>query len=58
MKRAIVIAVAVAVAAGAANAQMGEPLPELPYKNFTQTDAQSIADFAGRLVLVEVFAYW
>jgi len=49
---------AVALTATVAAAQVGEPLPQLEYKDFTQTEAKSISDFGGRLILVEVFAHW
>ena len=43
---------------GAVAAQIGQPLPQVPLTNFTATDATSLADFDGRLLLVEFFAFW
>ena len=40
-------------------AQVGSPLPsDLDLEGLTQTKARSLGDFAGRVVLLEYFAYW
>ncbi|MHC4956599.1 MAG: hypothetical protein ACYTGZ_22395 [Planctomycetota bacterium] len=59
MKRTIALSLVLACLAGTAHAQdIGGKLPEYSFKEFSKTDAQSFADFAGRLILIEVFAYW
>lgn len=51
-------ALAVLLLAAMAAAQVGQPLPETKLKDFAQTGAQEFSDFEGRLLLMEVFAYW
>ena len=46
------------LAAAPTTAQVGEPLPEIEFEAFGNTEAGSIDDFRGRLILLEVFAYW
>ncbi len=41
-----------------AQAQVGAPFPNIKFKDLAQTEAESFDDFTGRLVLVELFAYW
>ena len=36
----------------------GKPLPASELVDFSQTAAKSFDDYAGRLVLIEFFAYW
>lgn len=39
--------------------KVGDTLPgPLALEGFSQTDATSFEDYAGRAVLVEFFAYW
>ena len=45
-----------AVLVSAASAQA--PVPEIPFAGFGNSEATSFEDFKGRLVLLEVFAYW
>lgn len=40
------------------HAQVGAPFPDIDFKDLAQTEAKSFDDFSGRLVLVELFAYW
>ena len=56
--RLAVSALGLLLASGAATAQTGGKLPELTFKGFGNTEATTIEDFAGRLVMIEVFAYW
>ena len=42
----------------AATAQIGEPRPQVAFESFAKTEATSLEDFDGRLILIEVFAYW
>ena len=56
--RSAVTVVLLVVFAGIASAQVGQPLPEADFKNFTQSGAREFSDFDGRLVLIEVFAHW
>ena len=58
MQRTLLLAAAMALVVSSAAAQIGSPLPALNYKDFTGTEAQSIEDFDGRLLLIEVFAHW
>ena len=58
MKTAMSSAAAVLLLAVLATAQVGKPLPEAQFKDFAQTGAQEFSDFEGRLILMEVFAYW
>lgn len=51
-------AVAVLLLAAAVAAQVGKPLPEADFKDFARTGATQFSDFEGRLILIEVFAYW
>ena len=39
-------------------ADVGSPLPVVELEGFAQTGAESFDVFAGRLVLIEFFAYW
>jgi hypothetical protein len=41
-----------------ATAQVGDKMPQVSFDAFGNTKATSIEDFQGRLVLLEVFAYW
>lgn len=41
-----------------ASAQVGQPLPQVPLADFGGTAATSLADFKGRALLLEFFAYW
>lgn len=61
MKRTVLAAVvAFALVAGLGNAQLaiGSSLPKAELEGFAQTGATSMADLAGRAVLIEFFAYW
>jgi len=46
------------LATGTATAQVGDPLPQSSFTSFAHTEATSLDDFKGRLVLLEVFAFW
>jgi hypothetical protein len=37
---------------------LGSRVEALEVQGLAQTDAESFADFAGRTVLIEFFAYW
>lgn len=39
-------------------AQVGRPLPDVGLSDFAHTEARSLADYTGRLVLFEFFAHW
>lgn len=39
-------------------AQVGSPMPEAKFTAFGNSEATSIADYKGRLILLEVFAFW
>jgi hypothetical protein len=39
-------------------AQVGDPMPEAKFAAFGNSEATSIDDYKGRLILLEVFAYW
>ena len=39
-------------------AQVGDPMPPAKFEAFGNSEAGSLDDFQGRLVLLEVFAYW
>jgi hypothetical protein len=43
---------------GTAAAQVCDPVPEIPFTAFGQSEARSFEDIKGRLVLLEVFAHW
>ena len=57
-KRFPLLAATLALTAWTAPAQIGQPLPEVEVTGFTGTEAKSLDDFAGRLLLIEFFAYW
>lgn len=48
----------VGMLAAGASAQVGDPMPDVKFEAFGNTEAASIDDFRGRLILLEVFAYW
>jgi hypothetical protein len=54
----VLVALALAGLPLAANAQLGGKLPDVPLTGFTATAATSLADYEGRLLLLEFFAYW
>lgn len=37
---------------------VGKTLPKVDLEGFSQTEAKSFADLAGRTVLIEFFAFW
>jgi hypothetical protein len=37
---------------------IGSPLPSIELQGFAQTGARSLADFHGRALLIEFFAFW
>ncbi len=37
--------------------QVGQPLPEAKVEDFGSTEAKTMEDFTGRLLLLEFFAY-
>lgn len=39
-------------------AQIGDPMPNAEFAAFGNTEATQLDDFKGRLILLEVFAYW
>ncbi len=57
-KRFPLLAATLALTAWTAPAQVGDPLPDVELTGFTGTEATSIGDFKGRLLLIEFFAYW
>lgn len=42
----------------AAPAQIGELLPEIELEDFGNTEAEELADYRGRAILIEFFAHW
>lgn len=38
--------------------QVGKPLPNVEFEGIVQSQTEEFADFTGRLVLIEFFAYW
>ncbi len=44
--------------AGSLSAQIGDPLPQVEVKSFGNSAATKLDDFAGRAMIVEVFAFW
>ncbi|MFQ5503716.1 MAG: hypothetical protein ACE5F1_02835 [Planctomycetota bacterium] len=51
-------AMAVGARVGTAQVDVGASLPSVELEGFANTKARSLADFAGRTVLIEFFAYW
>ena len=50
---------ALATAPAPAGSPLGAPVPDdFAPEGFARTKAESFEDYAGRLVLVEYFAYW
>jgi hypothetical protein len=45
-------------AASVAQKGVGAPLPATQLEGFSQTKAKSLDDYAGRALLIEIFAYW
>ena len=39
-------------------ADVGDPIPKTTFEEFAQSDAKSMDDFAGRVILVEFFEHW
>lgn len=39
-------------------AQVGDPMPKAKFEAFGNSEATTIDDYQGRLLLLEVFAYW
>ena len=60
LKQLLRTAVVVMLLAAATVAQkgVGAPLPASQLEGFSQTKAKSLDDFAGRALLIEIFAYW
>ena len=38
--------------------ELGDPLPDLPLVEFSQTEARSLKDTFGQALLLEFFAHW
>ena len=47
-----------ALLAGAAHAQDNPPAPQVTFESLKNSGGQTFADFTGRVVLLEQFAYW
>jgi hypothetical protein len=54
--RVLLVPLLLATAIGAQNE--GRPMPEVELSGLANTQARSVEDFAGRTVLIEMFAYW
>ena len=60
-RRTVPVAVLLCVlwlAAASFGQRVGGALPEGAISDLTNTEAKSLADFRGRLLLIEYFAYW
>ena len=53
----VVVALAGAPLVSAAQG-IGSRMPEVELEGYAQTGAKSYADYTGRAVLIEFFAYW
>ena len=58
MNTKLIPALALLAIPGAMSAQVGEPLPQANLTGFTATEAPTLDDYQGRLLLLEFFAYW
>ena len=58
MKSQLIAALGIGLLTGTAMAQVGDPMPQAKFEAFGNSEATSIDDFRGRLILLEVFAYW
>jgi hypothetical protein len=58
MIRTLLAPLMAALLALVGHAQVGNPLPDPGLVDFQKTAATSFADYTGRLVLIEFFAYW
>lgn len=47
-----------AIAVSPPVADVGDPIPKTNFEEFAQSDAKSMDDFAGRVILVEFFEHW
>lgn len=54
----VTLLAALALAPAARAIPVGAPLPKGDLADFSQTKARSLADYKGRLILMEAFAYW
>ncbi len=55
---AFVLTAAALATNASAQVAVGSTLPNFELKDFAQTKATSVADFTGRAVLYEFFAFW
>ncbi|MCA8943700.1 MAG: hypothetical protein KDB80_14145 [Planctomycetes bacterium] len=60
MKRptAMLLAASLGFVTAGLTAQVGGKVPDANFESFGNTEATSLADFEGRLILLEAFAYW
>ncbi len=59
MLRRVFIPLSIGLLGAAVRAQaVGSQLPALELEGLSQTEAASVADFHGRALLIEFFAYW
>ncbi len=59
MLRRAFIPLTIGLLGAVARAQtVGSQLPALELEGLSQTEATSVADFHGRALLIEFFAYW
>ena len=55
---AIARALGLCLAASAVLTAQGDKLPQVSFEGFGNSEAKSLDDFDGRLILVEAFAFW
>ncbi|MFT4514444.1 MAG: hypothetical protein ACI89X_003447 [Planctomycetota bacterium] len=58
IKSQLTAALGFGLLASSAMAQVGDPMPEAKFTAFGNSEATTIDDYEGRLILLEVFAYW
>lgn len=58
IKSQLTAALGFGLLASSVMAQVGDPMPEAKFTAFGNSEATTIDDYQGRLILLEVFAYW
>ena len=58
IKSKLTAALGFGLLASSVMAQVGDPMPEAKFTAFGNSEATTIDDYQGRLILLEVFACW
>ena len=55
---ALPVLLASAIAVNPPSSDVGDLIPKTNFEEFVQSGAESMDDFAGRVILVEFFEHW